>query len=182
MPENRPMGYKKPSSRIAGTVLTATERAQKNRAAAQKTAEYQKKVSGAVEQAGNTKQESANRAKTLANTRQDYAAMDASRNTNAAQRAAGTGHRMHGIKNPEYKDVSTQDYTDRPSLLKDKATSMRPKSRRVEQAPTTGSPNKRTANKVPKSGTSPKPAPKPDKNFKGKGLTKSLRPRYRPGG
>jgi hypothetical protein len=67
-------------------------------------------------------------------------------------------------------------------LLKDKATSMRPKSRRVEQAPTTGSPNKRTgtANKVPKSGTSPKSAPKPDKNFGGKGVTKSLRPRLRP--
>ena len=168
----------KSGSRISNAATSAAERARARRAANAKA----KSPTDSQFTAQDKKQTAADRARTLANTRKEYAAMDASRNTNAAQRAAGTGHRTHGIKNPEYKDVSTQDYTDRPSLLKDKATSMRPKSRRVEQAPTTGSPNKRTgtANKVPKSGTSPKSAPKPDKNFGGKGVTKSLRPRLRP--
>ena len=172
----------KAGSRISNAAKTEAEK--KRAAATKRAAERAKtdKVKAGVKQAGNTKQESADRAKTLANTRKDYAAMDASRNTTAAQRAAGTGHRVHGIKNPEYKDVSTQDYADRPSLLKDKATTMRPKSRQKEEKPTPSSPNKRTgtANKVPKSGTSPKTLPKPNRDFGGKGLTKSLRPKLRP--
>lgn len=63
MPENRPMDYKKPSSRIAGAVLTATERARKNRASAN----------------------------TLAETRRRYAAADAnrSRDANGTRRVEG---------------------------------------------------------------------------------------------
>jgi len=212
MPENRPMGYKKPSSRIAGAVLTATERAQKNRAAAQKTAEYQKKVSDAVKQAGNTKQESANRAKTLANTRQEYAASASNAASGARenptprlaefnkQRVADKKKpyvppkdlRVEGKKNPGMNDLDTRDRPGETTLGKQKTRGEQGASRPRRELSNTGvevrstkrSPNKRTgvANKVPKSGTSPKPAPAPDKNFGGKSLTKSLRPRYRPGG
>jgi len=93
MPENRPMDYKKPSSRIAGSVLTATERARKNRA-----------------------QQRA-RANTLAETRRRYATADANRSLDA-----GGTRRVEGQSNPTYESIKTNDRPGETRLLKDKVS------------------------------------------------------------
>ena len=110
------------------------------------------------------KQTAANRAKTLAETRRDYASAD----------YGNVDLRTKGQTNPTYMSLDTSDLPGKTTLGKSKNLGGGSMPDGAVKPEDSSPPPSRRSNK---SGITP--APKPDKNFGGKGVTKSLRPQYR---
>jgi len=107
------------------------------------------------------KQTAANRAKTLAETRRNYASADYD----------NVDLRTKGQTNPTYMSLDTSDLPGKTTLGKSKNRGGDTYNSGAVKPEDSSPPPSRRSNK---SGITP--APNPDKNFDGKGLTKSLRP------